>query len=72
MPGQAAGVILDPVLRTGPQDQPATLTADSQAVSRLQAQLTQQMGGQGYLVLAAYGTHGSIFLAAGKIDSRRP
>src|SRR5688572_2422918 len=53
---QAAGVVGNPVLGTGAQDQASAFPGYGQTVTRSQAQLTQQVGWQSYLILSAYGT----------------
>ena len=67
--GKASGVVPDPVLWPGPEDQPSAIAANREPVSGAKAEFTEQMGWQGYLVLAAYGTRGFL-RAARKVSDR--
>src|SRR3990172_8985647 len=59
----AAGVVAHPVFGTGTQHQPVALAGHGQAVAGAEPQLTQEMGRQSYLVLAAYGGHSWVLPA---------
>src|SRR6266542_5092697 len=47
-PGEAAGVVPDPVLWPSPEDKASAIAAYSQPVSWANAKLTKQMGRQSY------------------------
>src|SRR5438874_13747501 len=68
---KAAGVIGYPILRASSENKAGTLALYGQPVAGADAQLAKQVGGQGYLVLAADGAHGFFaFARRGKIRGR--
>src|SRR6478752_2160106 len=68
--GKAACVVLHPVFWAWAQDKPAAVLAYREAIPRSEAELAEQVGRQGYLVLAAYRAHGFVLSRRNTVQGR--